>query len=144
MLVNLLSNAVKFTPDGGSIGLEVSGDTRQQAVNFTVWDTGIGISAEQMDKLFQPFVQLDSKLSRRYAGTGLGLTLVRRMAELHGGSVSLESQPGHGSRFTVSIPWQIPETPPADSPAAPPRQESIRQVLIVEDAPMVAEQYHVT
>jgi PAS domain S-box-containing protein len=142
ILVNLLSNAVKFTPDGGSIGLEVKGDPRQQTVNFTVWDTGIGISTDQVAKLFQPFVQLDSKLSRRYAGTGLGLTLVQRMAELHGGSVSLESQPGQGSRFTVSIPWHIPETSSAVAGSAlPPAKDTIRHVLIVEDSPMVAEQY---
>jgi CheY-like chemotaxis protein len=105
VLVNLLSNAVKFTPEGGSIGLEFVGDEEQQAVHFTVWDTGIGISEEQMPKLFQPFVQLDSKLSRRYSGTGLGLALVRRMVEMHGGSVSLESEVGQGSRFTASFPW---------------------------------------
>jgi PAS domain S-box-containing protein len=105
ILVNLLSNAVKFTPEGGEIGLEVVGDEDQQAVHFTVWDTGIGIAPEDMRRLFQPFVQLDSSLSRQYAGTGLGLSLVSRMIELHGGGVSVESQVDRGSRFTVSLPW---------------------------------------
>jgi PAS domain S-box-containing protein len=106
ILVNLLSNAVKFTPEGGAIGLEVVGDAEGEAVHFTVWDTGIGILEEDMGRLFQPFVQLDSSLSRRYAGTGLGLSLVYRLADMHGGSVSLESEVGKGSRFTVSLPWQ--------------------------------------
>jgi signal transduction histidine kinase/CheY-like chemotaxis protein len=106
VLVNLLSNAVKFTPEGGEIGLEVVGDLEREAVHFTVWDTGIGISQEDMARLFQPFVQLDSSLSREHAGTGLGLALVRRLTEMHGGGVSLESEVGKGSRFTVSLPWR--------------------------------------
>jgi PAS domain S-box-containing protein len=107
ILVNLLSNAVKFTPEGGEVGLEVVGDREREAVHFTVWDTGVGISDEDMARLFQPFVQLDSSLSREHAGTGLGLALVRRLTELHGGGVSLESGVGLGSRFTVSLPWRM-------------------------------------
>jgi CheY-like chemotaxis protein/nitrogen-specific signal transduction histidine kinase len=106
ILVNLLSNAVKFTPEGGSIGLEVADDEEQQMVHFTVWDTGIGIPQEDMELLFQPFVQLDGGLSRQYSGTGLGLALVYKMTELHGGSISVESEVGHGSRFTISLPRQ--------------------------------------
>ncbi len=109
ILVNLLSNAVKFTPKGGSIGLEVEADTDQGAVHFTVWDTGIGISQEAMGRLFEPFVQLDSRLSRAYEGTGLGLSLVHRLTALHGGSVGLESEEGAGSRFTVSLPLERDE-----------------------------------
>jgi len=106
ILVNLLNNAVKFTPEGGKVGLEVEGDSEQQVVHFTVWDTGIGIAPEDMERLFQPFVQLDASLSRKYEGTGLGLALVSRIVDLHGGSVSVESEVGQGSRFTVSLPWQ--------------------------------------
>lgn len=106
VLVNLLSNAVKFTPDGGEIGIDVVGDEQAKAVLITVWDTGIGIADEDLAQLFQPFVQLDSRLAREYAGTGLGLSLVLRMMELHGGSVSVQSEVGKGSRFTVSFPWQ--------------------------------------
>jgi signal transduction histidine kinase len=106
ILVNLLSNAVKFTPEGGSIGLEVKGDAERGVAHFAVWDTGIGIAQEDVPRLFQPFVQLDSSLSRQYPGTGLGLVLVHRLVELHGGSVTVESEPGRGSRFTVSLPWQ--------------------------------------
>ena len=104
ILVNLLSNAIKFTPEGGEIGLEVGEDTEKQVIHFTVWDTGIGISREDMRQLFQPFVQLDSSLARQYAGTGLGLSLVLRLVELHRGGISMESEVGQGSRFTISLP----------------------------------------
>ena len=106
VLVNLLSNAVKFTPEGGEIGIEVVGDEEANAVLMTVWDSGIGIAKEHLQQLFRPFVQLDSRLSREYAGTGLGLSLVLRMMELHGGSVAVHSEVGRGSRFTISFPWQ--------------------------------------
>jgi signal transduction histidine kinase/CheY-like chemotaxis protein len=106
ILVNLLSNAVKFTPEGGQIGLKVKGNEAQRVVHFTVWDTGIGIAKENMGRLFKPFVQIDSSFSRQHGGTGLGLSLVYRLTEMHGGGVSLESTMGQGSRFTVSLPWQ--------------------------------------
>jgi signal transduction histidine kinase len=99
ILVNLLSNAVKFTPAGGRIGLEVTGNRQEKRVMFTVWDNGIGISESDLTRLFQPFVQLDSSLAREATGTGLGLTLVAQMIRLHGGSVSVESEPDQGSRF---------------------------------------------
>lgn len=105
ILVNLLSNAVKFTPDGGTVGLEVVGDPENQRAMFVVSDTGIGISQQSMSQLFQPFVQLDSSLARQHSGTGLGLALVYRMTRMHGGSVGVESKEGTGSRFTIALPW---------------------------------------
>ena len=105
VLVNLLSNAVKFTPQGGKIGLDVVGDRVKREVRFTVWDTGIGISPADQTRLFQPFLQLDSGLSRHYEGTGLGLVLVKRLTEMHGGALHIESEVGKGSRFTVVLPW---------------------------------------
>jgi PAS domain S-box-containing protein len=102
VIVNLLSNSSKFTPRGGKFGLQVTG--RDGEIAFTVWDTGIGISPDDLKKLFQPFVQLDSKLSREYAGTGLGLSLAQRLAVLHRGRIDVESTPGLGSRFTVTLP----------------------------------------
>lgn len=106
MIVNLLSNAVKFTPENGKIGLEVHGDEGENRVLIAVWDSGIGIEENDMSQLFQPFVQLDAGLARESSGTGLGLALVAQMARLHGGSVSVASMPGEGSRFTLVIPWQ--------------------------------------
>jgi signal transduction histidine kinase/ActR/RegA family two-component response regulator len=106
ILVNLLNNAVKFTPEDGSIGLEVEGEPEHQVVRFTVWDTGIGIPHDKIEDLFQPFVQLDATFSRRYEGAGLGLSLVYRMVEMHGGSISVESEIGKSSRFIVSLPWK--------------------------------------
>jgi len=107
ILLNLLNNALKFTPDSGQIGLEVSEETERELITFSVWDTGIGIAAEDISKLFQPFVQLDSKLSRQYQGAGLGLALVYRLTELHGGSVMVESEPNMGSRFTITLPHSL-------------------------------------
>lgn len=143
ILVNLLDNAVKFTPDGGAIGLEVSGDTENKIVQFTVWDTGIGIAPADFPRLFKPFVQLDSRLARQYTGSGLGLVLVYRMAEMQGGSVAVASH-GTGSRFTVSLPWRVPILSAAEAApvaAAPvPRGARPAQpplVLIADDHPLV-------
>jgi PAS domain S-box-containing protein len=106
MIVNLLSNAVKFTSGNGKIGLDVHGYRDENRVDISVWDNGIGISDDGLSHLFQPFVQLDSGLARETAGTGLGLALVSQMARLHGGSISVHSEPGKGSRFTVRLPWE--------------------------------------
>lgn len=141
ILVNLLNNAVKFTPNRGEIGLEVSVDAEAGTIEFVVWDTGIGIAKEDMGRLFQPFVQLDSRLARSYEGTGLGLALVQQLARLHRGSVSLESEPGKGSRFTVTLPF-VPGavvragqthngTPPQGLPGQP--ESGSPLVLLVED-----------
>jgi len=115
VLINLLSNAVKFTPEQGSVTLTVVIDSYHDAVAFYVADTGIGIAPEQMDLLFQPFVQLDSGLARRYEGTGLGLALVKKIVEMHGGSVSLESTIGEGSCFKVLFPLKQPRAEPEES-----------------------------
>ena len=104
ILVNLLSNAIKFTPEGGSVTLATTCDVESESLMFSVRDTGIGIASEDLSRLFSPFTQLDSKLSRQYAGTGLGLTLVLRLVEMHGGSVTVESEIGKGSCFTIRIP----------------------------------------
>ncbi|MCB0190816.1 MAG: PAS domain S-box protein [Anaerolineae bacterium] len=104
ILVNLLSNAVKFTDKGGTIGLEVETDVDNALLHFTVWDTGIGIAPDQIDHLFDPFVQLDNRLAREYEGTGLGLSLVHQLVTLHEGKITVDSQPGQGSRFTVTFP----------------------------------------
>jgi CheY-like chemotaxis protein len=104
ILANLLANAVKFTPANGAVMLEAGLDLSEQVVRFTVHDTGIGIAPEHLGRLFRPFSQIDSSLSRSYEGTGLGLALVHRLVELHGGSVSVHSVVGSGSRFSVCLP----------------------------------------
>lgn len=102
MVFNLLSNAVKFTPDGGRVVLSA----RQQDAELiiAVEDTGIGISPQNQARLFQPFVQVDASITREHAGTGLGLALVKRLVELHGGSLSMHSELGKGSRFEFKLP----------------------------------------
>jgi PAS domain S-box-containing protein len=116
VLINLLNNAVKFTLEGGTITLEVTriksdgGETNLTSPNYlriAVIDTGIGISAENIKKLFQPFIQIDSALNRQYNGTGLGLALVKRIVELHGGSVELTSELGVGSCFAITLPFNV-------------------------------------
>ena len=107
ILTNLLNNAVKFTPAGGKIGLDVTADEEFKKVQFVIWDSGIGIEQENLDRIFQPFVQVDARLSRNYSGAGLGLALVERLTKLHQGTVKVVSEAGKGSRFTVSLPLQL-------------------------------------
>jgi PAS domain S-box-containing protein len=143
MLVNLLSNAVKFTPENGTVTLAVRVDSEKGQIHFSVTDTGIGIAPEDLERLFTPFTQVDGRLNRQYEGTGLGLVLVLRLAEMHGGNVQVESEVGKGSCFTVSLPWQpqsitLTETPNekvhirAPEGVAP---NSRGVVLLVEDNP---------
>jgi len=106
VLVNLLDNAIKFTPEASRIGLQVIGRTDQQLVELTVWDTGIGIAPTDQELLFQPFVQLDSGLTRKFGGSGLGLAIVKRIVDMQGGQIMVESKPDIGSRFTVCLPWK--------------------------------------
>jgi len=107
ILYNLISNAVKFTPEGGAI--TVSAAKAGDMVRICVKDTGIGISREDLDSLFQPFKQLDSFFNRRYEGTGLGLFLVKRFVEMHGGNIQVESVPGTGSAFIFELPFETGE-----------------------------------
>jgi len=103
ILVNLLSNAVKFTREQGEVILQVKADLEQDIIKFSVIDNGIGIAPQDLRRLFQPFVQVDSGLNRQHEGTGLGLALVQKLTDLHGGSVHVESEVGKGSRFTVNL-----------------------------------------
>ena len=106
ILINLLSNAVKFT-ERGTVTLDV---TRSgEGVSFTVTDTGTGIAPEQLERVFEPFVQVDQRMTRRVGGSGLGLSVARRLARLHGGDVTVESALGAGSRFTAWLPVRGPE-----------------------------------
>ena len=103
ILLNLLSNAVKFTPDGGEVSLDVHLDAQGRFV-FTVADTGIGIAAHDMEKVMSPFGQADGTLARRYEGAGLGLPLAKSLAELHGATLDVTSEPGKGTRVVLTFP----------------------------------------
>jgi len=102
VLLNLLSNAVKFTPEGGKITM--SATLNGGAVEVSVADTGIGIAAEDQQAIFEEFRQVGSDYARKREGTGLGLALARRLVELHGGTLTVASEPGKGSTFTFTIP----------------------------------------
>ncbi len=102
ILLNLVSNAVKFTPSGGRVEIRVDAD--DSGFRFVVADTGIGIAKADLETAMRPFGQIDSSLARRYEGTGLGLPLARSMAELHGGKLDIESEPGTGTTVTVWLP----------------------------------------
>ncbi|MFN2571196.1 MAG: ATP-binding protein [Gemmatimonadales bacterium] len=104
VLLNLLSNAIKFTPDGGRITLIAAPVNGGAEARIAVTDTGIGIATEDQPKLFQEFSQLDASASRKYEGTGLGLALSRRLVELHGGAIGVESEMGRGSTFWFTLP----------------------------------------
>ena len=103
--------------------LAVATNAEHDQVRFSVADTGIGIAPDDLKKLFSPFVQLDSSLARQNEGTGLGLTIVYKLAELHGGSVQVESEVGAGSRFTVILPWNQTITSRENRSAAPDKME---------------------
>lgn len=148
-LINLLSNAVKFTPEGGLVRLQVTHSDVQRTVRFSVIDTGIGIAQEDIPKLFQSFVQIDSKLNRQYNGTGLGLALVKQITSLHEGTIEVTSTPAQGSGFTITLPisrrnaatptrspqrvldppfsQNASDNPPAEARTKPPR------ILLAED-----------
>jgi PAS domain S-box-containing protein len=144
-LLNLLSNASKFT-ERGTIGLTVRRATvaGTECIRFAVSDTGIGMNADQTGQLFQAFAQADLSTTRKYGGTGLGLTITRRLCELMGGDIQVESTPGKGSTFTVTLPALCRTAAPE---AAQPRLErrtvpttaAAQTVLVADDEPAVRE-----
>src|SRR6266849_1725191 len=160
IVYNLLSNAVKFTAGGGQVTLRAGRVPRAEVgqlsgswtgrsfpladsafpefLKISVTDSGIGISGDGLERLFKPFSQVDSGLARRFEGTGLGLAMVKLLAELHGGTVAVENAVGEGSCFTIWLPLRAPEEgvlTSANAPAAP-RIEAVagaRTALVVED-----------
>jgi signal transduction histidine kinase len=111
IVVNLLSNSIKFTPSGGSVRLHIAG-SRQKGIQITVSDTGIGIAPENIERVLRPFEQVESSMSRSHGGSGLGLPYAKRLAELHGGQLKLESQLEKGTTATVTIPaWRFVDAP---------------------------------
>ena len=153
VLVNLVNNAVKFTPSGGisvnirrvtrettPLGFEpgLVPDPARVVLEFSVIDTGVGIPADRLDRLFKAFSQIDSSTTRKYGGTGLGLAISQRLCELMGGGIRAESVAGQGSSFIFTI--QTESVPGAIEPGIPPVPDSLRQgtVLCVEDHPITA------
>ena len=149
VLMNLVGNAIKFTEAGSvvaSMGL-AEGDGGSKRFEFRVKDTGIGIPQEKLETIFDPFTQADSSNTRKYGGTGLGLSISHRIAKLLGGDLSVKSEEGLGSVFTLSIPCEVPEgTPLVNTPSdvAVERKESARRhetvelrgrILLAEDTP---------
>src|SRR5262245_30465265 len=132
ILVNLVGNAIKFT-EQGEVRVRVGADGERAA--FEVIDTGIGISAEQQARLFEPFIQADAKGAKRQGGTGLGLSISRRLARLLGGNVTVESESGKGSRFRATLGGSAKATgPTARAPTPPAPANPLRgRVLLAED-----------
>jgi diguanylate cyclase (GGDEF)-like protein/PAS domain S-box-containing protein len=150
ILYNLLSNAIKFTPEGGMVGIEVYKEVNSEGrypwalpglefVKFSVWDTGIGISAEDSERIFEEFEQVNASFSRKHCGAGLGLALTKKLVELHGGNIAVESIPGEGSTFSFLIPVTSPveskkiETPADIDLTFPWMKEDAPLILVVED-----------
>lgn len=149
ILKNLLSNAFKFTAKGGVILRIAPNATRNRAILFSVQDTGIGIPADKQKLIFEAFLQADGTTSRKYGGTGLGLTISREIARLLGGSIEVQSTPGEGSTFTLHIPEKylgpemsdrseiVPQTPNSDELEVPELTEDAEfagtKVLLVDD-----------
>jgi CheY-like chemotaxis protein len=145
ILFNLLSNASKFT-EQGTITLRVNRAINSQlsTLNFAVTDTGIGMTTEQLGRLFEVFSQADASTTRKYGGTGLGLAISRKFSRLMGGELTVTSEPGKGSTFTATLPVevQVPVAPALESPSND-RQSAIgnRQslVLVIDDDPTTRE-----
>jgi len=172
IVYNLLSNAVKFTGEGGDVMLRASrvprgevgrpsgpwrgrsspstvADDFAEFLKISITDSGIGISPEGLERLFKPFSQIDSGLARKFEGTGLGLAMVKLLAELHGGTVAVESSVGVGSCFTVWLPLRAPDAAEERAPSSPDAitalrvDAGVRTALVVEDDLRSAELFRV-
>ena len=156
ILYNLLSNAIKFTPEGGKIGVRVGYDdgpidpaaltlTDSNVLKFSVWDTGVGIGPGDKERIFDEFEQADTTLSREYGGAGLGLALSKKLVELHGGTICVESSLGKGSTFIFTVPVTsvvepaVPEEPEAIGLTFPWAKDEAPLLLVVEDDTATAE-----
>jgi PAS domain S-box-containing protein len=135
VLVNLIGNSVKFTEAGEVVVRVNCGPVENEhvVVTFTVSDTGIGIAPEKHATIFDPFIQADASTTRRFGGTGLGLTISARLVELMGGGIRVESEPGHGTQFHVDLPFEIGLDIPAPETRRAPKDLLGLEVLVVDD-----------
>ncbi|MCL2918510.1 response regulator [Shewanella litorisediminis] len=142
VLINLLSNAVKFTQNGEiELGCEDVGERDHRiTLKFWVRDTGIGISREQQDKLFDAFAQADGSTTRKYGGTGLGLSISKHLVSMMGGTMQVESEPGVGSTFSFTVSFEIAEEARVAPMVVPERLASLR-TLVVDDNPTALQIY---
>jgi len=138
-LFNLLSNACKFT-ERGKVALEVKREATERGdwLTFAVRDTGIGMTPEQIERLFVEFSQADASVTRKFGGTGLGLALSRRLARMMGGDIAVASEAGRGSTFTLRLPAVVAEHAP-ESGAPAPVAEGARRVLVIDDEATVRD-----
>jgi signal transduction histidine kinase/ActR/RegA family two-component response regulator len=135
ILTNLIDNAIKFT-DQGFVMVHAAADEGRGPVVITIRDSGIGIPAEKLGQIFEKFTQADTSTTRKYGGTGLGLTISRQLVELMGGSVTAESEPGQGSLFTIRLPFERPVSTTDAAPAPKEAPTRLRgRVLLAEDYP---------
>jgi signal transduction histidine kinase/ActR/RegA family two-component response regulator len=136
ILLNLVSNAIKFTESGG-VRVQVSQPSPLR-VRISVIDTGIGITADKLSKLFERFTQADASTTRRYGGTGLGLAISKQLVELMGGTIEATSSPGQGSTFSfeLPLPTEAPQRPALPMQSPEPRFSGARRLLLVEDNPI--------
>jgi PAS domain S-box-containing protein len=139
-LLNLLSNAAKFTTRG-TIRLDVDRVVTGDAawVTFRVADTGIGMAPEQLARVFEPFTQADASTTRRYGGTGLGLSITRRFCQMMGGDVSVASEPGRGSVFTIHLPAEVAGAPAGRAAGSPADADGPVGVLVIDDETSVRD-----
>jgi signal transduction histidine kinase len=113
--LNILANAVKFTPNGGHVGVELS--ARDGVIECAISDTGIGIAHEHVESVFEPFCQVDSSIRRRHEGTGLGLAITKRLVEMHGGTIALESEIAVGTTVHIRLPAVAGTALPGKTPS---------------------------
>jgi PAS domain S-box-containing protein len=114
IIINLIANAIKFTESGGiRIRAATAGDGENRSLDIEVIDSGIGMTEEELARVFKPFVQADSSTTRRFGGTGLGLAISKQLAEMLGGDIHVRSEPGKGSRFLLTLPFGTAQEPPA-------------------------------
>ncbi len=137
VLMNLISNAVKFTKPNQRLGITVGLSPNSGYLRVTVWDEGIGISQENLPRLFQTFVQLDNSLERAYEGTGLGLSIVSQVMSLHGGDVKVDSVLNEGSKFHLDFPWV--DASESEHVVEEYPEQDLKSVLLVEDSTIDAD-----